>query len=795
MLKNIYLCLIMLILIMFPMCSYASMEIFYDGALREYTGPEVTLLLNDIKFEVSEGLMPPIILENRTLVPVREVFETLGGKVEWYENERAVEVELQEKKVKLWIDKYIALVDGKEIELDVPAKIVSSKTMVPARFISEQCGLSVGWDDTTKTVSINKEVTPIAKINSVEYKEVNGTLCVVVEANSEISGYKYFSLTEPDRLILDVENSEFLDDTKSKYINDDVVFTMRFGKQENNVNRIVLDLLAKLEDYSVVQSKDKRVLYLALDEKFVLDETEEEKSENNDNKNENIIDKETENKDNNNTDNKNDDEGMENNDVKDEENTNIDGENDNKNQIDNNEEQNNKDEDINNNEESDSKEEHNKENEAENNDEKETTKENNTNKNEEQNNETEENNKPIDEIKYEATINGIKYNATSNRTRILFDGDVDNYKEFFIENPKRFVLDIYDAKLDLEGPSIINPKNKAIEQIEIAQYETTTVRVVFDLSVDVKYEIKERNDELQIDVEEPSYRNVEYKNTKDEVKLILHNVDLDDLRLKRNKSKKTYEISYSSSDYDTGKGTIKPYDDYINKISITKTKITVTDTGNINYNAKQKDEDVIITITKTKKQGNDKIILLDAGHGGNDPGSHNGEYYEKDFNLAIMLELKEMLEDADYTVYTTRKKDVTLTVDERVGLATEDYPEAALYVSIHNNAVENKNYSGTLVMYCPRDTSEYGITNKEFASYVLEELVDELGTINRGFIVVKETDTSKRVLTEVPMPSILCEVAFVSNDEEVRRLATKDFQEDAALAIFNGIEKALKKMD
>jgi len=60
--------------------------------------------------------------------------------------------------------------------------------------------------------------------------------------------------------------------------------------------------------------------------------------------------------------------------------------------------------------------------------------------------------------------------------------------------------------------------------------------------------------------------------------------------------------------------------------------------------------------------------------------------------------------------------------------------------------------------------------------------------------VVKETDTSKRVLTEVPMPSILCEVAFVSNHEEVRRLDTEEFQESAALAIFNGIEKALEDM-
>lgn len=765
MLKNIYLFLVMLILIMFPMCSFASMEIFYDGALREYTGPQVTLLLNDIKFEVSEGLMPPIILENRTLVPVREVFETLGGKVEWHESERAVEVELQEKKVKLWIDKYTALVDEKEIELDVPAKIVSSKTMVPARFISEKCGLSVGWDNETKTVSINKKL-PIAQINSVEYKKVNGVNCVVVEANSEISGYKYFSLSEPDRLILDVENSKFIDETKTQDINDDTVSSMRFGKQENNVNRIVLDLFKKLEDYIVVQSEDKKVLYLALDEKLELvDETKKDENTETENKTD---DTEIKTEDNKETENNNQDENK------------TDNKQEGQSQTDNKQDESNKTDEEN---QEDIKEDSTPE--LENPNDSVTDDETNENDNKEQETEV---------IEYDAIINAIKYNSTSNRTRVMFEGEIEEYKEFFLEDPKRLVVDIYNAKLELEGPNIITLKNKAIKEIEIAQYEKDIVRVVFDLTVGIKYKIKERTDELQIDIEAPTYRNVEYKEFNNKAELTLYDVDIDDLEFKKNKSKNTYIISYSSSDFDTGSGTINTADDYTKKIAITKTKITITDKGKTSYVTKQSGKNVIVTMTKANKT-NDKIILLDAGHGGNDPGSHNGKYYEKDFNLAIMLKLKEMLEDADYTVYATREKDVTLTVNDRVELATEDYPEAALYVSVHNNSVENKNYSGTLVMYCPRDTSEYGITNKQFASYVLEELVDELGTINRGFIVVKETDTSKRVLTEVPMPSILCEVAFVSNDEEVRRLDTEEFQESAALAIFNGIEKALEDME
>lgn len=740
-LKKIFWLLVVIMLIMLPICSYAGMEIYYDGATHEYTGPNVTLILNDIKFEVTEGLMPPIIIENRTLVPVREVFETLGGTVNWINDERAVEIELESKKVKLWIDNYTAQVDGVETKLDVPAKIISSKTMVPARFISENCGLNVDWDDETKTVTIKAEEKelPIAKISSVEYKKVNGVNCVVVKADSEISGYKYFSLSEPNRLILDVENSKFSYETKSQEINDDVISTIRFGKQENDVNRIVLDLFSKLEDYVVVQSADKKVLYLALDEKLELDEPKEEQKQEEDKKDDNVP-----------NDNKDDQTGT----------TDIDNSevpNDNNNES----------------------------NKPDVNDSEDTNQD-----------KTDVDNENEDKVDYSLEVSAIKYNSTSNRTRIMYDGKLSDYHTFTLENPKRLVVDIYDAKLEVDGPTIINPKNKSITEIEIAQYDETTVRVVFDLLATVKYQIKERNDELQIDIEEPTYKNVEYTADEENATLRLIGVNLNNLTLKKNSSRTTYTytISYSSSKFKTGSGTIDVSDSFVSKISITKSKITVNAKSKMAYTAKQVGDDVVITMRKTNGNS-DKIILLDAGHGGNDPGSSNGSYYEKKFNLAILLKLKEMLENEGYTVYATREKDVTLTVNDRVSIATEDYPEASLYVSIHNNSVENKNYSGTLVMYCPRDTSEYGITNKQFASYVLEELVEKLDTINRGFIVVKETDTSKRVLTEVPMPSILCEVAFVSNDAEVARLNTEEFQESAALAIFNGIEKALEDME
>ena len=188
----------------------------------------------------------------------------------------------------------------------------------------------------------------------------------------------------------------------------------------------------------------------------------------------------------------------------------------------------------------------------------------------------------------------------------------------------------------------------------------------------------------------------------------------------------------------------------------------------------------------------DFVVLLDAGHGGSDPGACNGDDYEKVYNLAIMLKLKELLEDTDgITVYASRTTDEYIGRDGRVEFATS-YDNADLYVSVHNNSSSNKNYDGTLVMYHNGDyEKDYGITSKEVAEIVLKELVNDLGTRSWG---VRDPLDQVWVLYYSELPSIMCEVSFISNDAELERLKTEEFQETAAQAIYNGIMIAKEKM-
>lgn len=105
-----------------------------------------TPLINDVN---------AMIINQRTLVPVRGFFELLGASVKWNPNLRMVEVKRQDTVVQLFINSKIAFVNGEEVEMDVPAQIIFDRTMVPVRFISEAIGAQVRWEQISRTVFID----------------------------------------------------------------------------------------------------------------------------------------------------------------------------------------------------------------------------------------------------------------------------------------------------------------------------------------------------------------------------------------------------------------------------------------------------------------------------------------------------------------------------------------------------------------------------------------------------------------------------------------------------------------
>lgn len=126
----------------------------------------------DVRLEV-EGrpltpAVPPQIVEDRTVVPVRVIGEALGAQVDWDGETRQVTITRRGEVVVLTIDSTEALVNGRPVTLSVAAQIIDDRTMVPLRFVGEAFGDTVDWDGETRTVRIYRRPSRVVAANLVK---------------------------------------------------------------------------------------------------------------------------------------------------------------------------------------------------------------------------------------------------------------------------------------------------------------------------------------------------------------------------------------------------------------------------------------------------------------------------------------------------------------------------------------------------------------------------------------------------------------------------------------------------
>lgn len=182
-----------------------------------------------------------------------------------------------------------------------------------------------------------------------------------------------------------------------------------------------------------------------------------------------------------------------------------------------------------------------------------------------------------------------------------------------------------------------------------------------------------------------------------------------------------------------------------------------------------------------------KIITLDAGHGGSDPGAIGSDgTKEKNITLAITKIVKEILEDKGAKVYMTRTTDVDVfgpnasdaeELQARVNVG-EKY-NSDMFVSLHINSSVNKNVGGFSTYYYPKTDNDLrlaqNIQNKLAANFG----VDDLGVRQANFYVIKR----------ISMPAVLVEMCFISNEKELTLMKGQWFQKKTARLIAEGIER------
>ena len=175
-----------------------------------------------------------------------------------------------------------------------------------------------------------------------------------------------------------------------------------------------------------------------------------------------------------------------------------------------------------------------------------------------------------------------------------------------------------------------------------------------------------------------------------------------------------------------------------------------------------------------------RIIVLDAGHGGTDPGATNGSVYEKDVVLDVTKRLQRLLEQAGAKVVLTRNRDTFISLTERPNIAVRNYGE--MFISIHTNSFRDTTAIGSETYYSSNLNTNLS-EEISLAKYVNNEIVSNASMVNRG---VKYGDLA--VIRPIEMPAILVELGFLSNPSDLEKLTSNEYLQIFAQSIYNGIE-------
>lgn len=168
------------------------------------------------------------------------------------------------------------------------------------------------------------------------------------------------------------------------------------------------------------------------------------------------------------------------------------------------------------------------------------------------------------------------------------------------------------------------------------------------------------------------------------------------------------------------------------------------------------------------------VIVIDAGHGGTDPGAQRGDIQEKEITLAICEKLRKLLRRQGARVVMTRSDDTFVSLEERVRITNETAPSA--FVSVHINSLESNNSITGIETYYLHPQS------RPLAESIHSSLVGKLAVPDRNVRTARFY-----VVNHTPYPAILAEVGFISNKDERDKLISSDYQQKIAEALAQGV--------
>ncbi len=646
-----------------------EMDLFYQGKNHHYKAEEVKINIDGTELVPND--MPAIIIEERVMLPMRQIAQTLGCDVTWNEETKQVYITNQNEVLVFGINEKTGYQNGNTFTMDVPAQIINERTMLPIRAVANALHLEIKWDDPTRTVSIRKQHTPtnseppaanattlhtITTPTSVNDKQV-----FTIEADGAIANFADVSASD-GQILLQFANTKSNIASNIIQTNSNLISAIQTTTQQINGQfdtQMVFQLQQKAK-YTITQSPDKTKLILSF----------------------------------------------------------------------------------------------------------------------------------ADDVTKGKQIKDIS---------VLHDGDTDKItisatdtlgaKVFTLSNPHRIVIDVPYATSNL--PNTINTDGlQYVLSARSNMFTEDTFRLVLETNDFIDYPYKEENQTLILEIKPKAVQNIHLEDANhviyldkvqpfsvNHVKLQDHYLDgYFDVVLPGN-----FETVYANGTYEIG-------GDVIQRMEIStvggNTVLRFVQNRISVYEVQDKGDKYAIVI-KNPKEVYQKVLLLDAGHGGKDPGTSGNGQIEKNLTLAIAQKVAKQLQNSDIKVYLTRDSDVYPENAVRARTANQI---ADAMVSIHMNSGP-PSANGTEVLYQVHTNDDASkLTSKKLAEILQSNIIQATGNTNRGIKLWEDV----LILNRTTVPTALIEVVFVTNAGDALKISTEAYQQQMAAAIANGIETAMR---
>lgn len=189
---------------------------------------------------------------------------------------------------------------------------------------------------------------------------------------------------------------------------------------------------------------------------------------------------------------------------------------------------------------------------------------------------------------------------------------------------------------------------------------------------------------------------------------------------------------------------------------------------------------------------NELVVVVDAGHGGEDSGAVANLILEKDINLQIALKLRDMLRASGIEVKMIRESDISIydtasgTIRERKVSDLKNRVEIVnsnknhILVSIHQNKFEQSKYSGAQMFYSTNNNK-----SQVLAESIRKSITGLIQPDNKREL--KKGGSDIYLLNNAEVPAVIVECGFISNEEEAKNLSDEEYQKKMAFAIYCGI--------